>query len=57
LGLVEVQRLVADLHLAVPEVAGALVDVQHGTGRDDLGVDELQASRQGALAEQALAGA
>jgi hypothetical protein len=48
--------LLADLYFAVPEGAGALVDVQDGAGGGQLCVDKPEAARDRAFAEQALAG-
>ena len=54
---IEDHSLLADLYFAVLEVAGALVDVQHGTGGGQLCVDKPEAARDRAFAEKALAGA
>jgi hypothetical protein len=54
---IEDHGLLADLYFAVPEGAGALVDVQDGTGGGQLCVDKSEAARDRAFAEQALAGA
>jgi hypothetical protein len=53
---IEDHGFLADLYFAVPEVAGALIDVQDGTGRGHLCVDQSEAARDRAFAEQALAG-
>jgi hypothetical protein len=57
LALIEDHSLLADLYFAVPEVAGTLVDVQHGTGRGQPCVDKPEAARDRAFGEQALASA
>src|SRR3990170_1939684 len=54
---IEEHRLLADLNFAVLEAAGALVDVQDGSSRGHLGVDEPEACRDRTLAEEALSGA
>src|SRR3990172_12993693 len=48
--------LLAYLYFAVPERARALIDVEDGTCGGELSVDEEEAGRDRALAEQALAG-
>jgi hypothetical protein len=57
LALIEDHRLLADLHFAVLEIAGALVDVEDGTGGGELCVDKPEAARDRAFAKQTLAGA
>src|SRR5688572_16735077 len=55
--LVEDHRLLPDLHFAVPKIAGALVDVQDGSGGGLPCFHQPEAARDRAFSEQALAGA
>jgi hypothetical protein len=48
---IEDHSLLADLYLAVPEAAGALVDVQEGAGCALLSVDESKTTRDCTLTE------